>query len=129
MKKFMLLFAASLFLTSCHDKDEMYYWNHPDVLRQQLQQCIAHAPSQSGLSCEELQTIADMMQVFAYELQQQGPQKFGQKILALQQQIASQELNLKKAPNQTALEKEIEANKRQLAQRLAIVKQFESPEG
>ena len=127
MKKFLLLFATSLLLVSCHDKNEAYYWNHPEILHQKLQQCNSNASAQ-GLSCKTLRAIADRMQILAYELQQ-SPQGFGKKILALQEKIADQEFKLKKEANQKGLQEELEKDKEQLMQRIALVKQFESPEG
>lgn len=117
MKKFLLLFAASLLLAGCHEKDEAYYWNHPDALQQQLEQC---PDSAKEADCKELQAIAAKMQDLAYELQQ-GPQYFGKKILALQEKIARQE--------KTATRGQVDADKRLLWQMMAIVKKYESPEG
>lgn len=125
MKKFLLLFTASLLLAACHEKDEAWYWNHPDALRKQLEQC-AKQTARQGLSCTSLQAIAGKMQNFAWELQQ-SPQNFGKKILALQEKIALQEknINIKDKANSEALEKD----KQLLSQLLAVVKQYESPEG
>jgi hypothetical protein len=125
MEKYLLLICASFSLAACASQDEEYYRLHPQLLQQAVQACPVKKPSL--LSCEELSQIARSTHELAYQLQA-SPQAFGKSILELQQTLAKQEAELRKNPNQPALQSEIKKNKRNLAERLAIVKWLESPE-
>lgn len=117
-----LLFCG---LLSCSTQDEQYYLSHPKKLHEALNAC----PEQKGaMSCAELRKIATRLDTLAYQLQA-SPQGFGAKILALQEEIAKQEKELKDNKQSPELKASIEQNKQDLAQYLVIVKWLESPEG
>ncbi|STX51636.1 secreted endonuclease [Legionella busanensis] len=113
-----------LFLTSCMAHDEEYYRNNPRVLQATLKECPGKQPS---ISCDKLNDIAKDMNRFAFELQL-NPQRFGQKILSLQIQLAKTQNELEQNPKQSMLKEKIDQDKQELKTRLAIVKWLESPE-
>jgi hypothetical protein len=85
-----------------------YYLLHHEALQKAMAQCPKFSPK--NISCDELKNISLRANALAYELRE-DPQAFGNKILKLQQDASTTE------------------NKVQLAERLAIVKWLESPEG
>ncbi|MGQ3887712.1 hypothetical protein ACQUW5_01615 [Legionella sp. CNM-1927-20] len=113
-----------LFLTSCMAHDEEYYRNNPRALQAALKQCPNKQPS---IGCDKLNDIAEDMNRFAFELQL-NPQRFGQKILDLQMQLAKIQDELKQNPTKSALEDKIIEERQELKTRLAVVKWLESPE-
>lgn len=118
----MAFFAGNTYAA----RDAYYYSVHPKILQSALQHC---SEKQSiDTSCEQLKTIALSVNESAYQLRL-DPQAYGKKILLLQQVIAQQESALKNQSNQPELQLTLIENKRQLEQRLAIVKWLESPEG
>lgn len=114
--------VAAVGLVSCSVKEEQYYFSHPKEVQQALKSCPAQQPQ--GISCEQLQQIGERMNNLAYQLQS-NPQGFGSKILALQETIAKQEMEPKKASKTNA---SLIQNKHDLESYLAIVKWLESPE-
>ncbi|CEK10970.1 hypothetical protein [Legionella hackeliae] len=125
MGKALLLICASMLLSACTVEDENYYRRNPQVLQQALKNCPDKKPSH--ISCEQLATLAASVNELAYQLQM-NPQGFGKKILALQETLAKQRLELENNPNQPELKSLVEKNKQDLTQRLAIVRWLESPE-
>lgn len=121
-KCLVMALVAAIGLVSCSVKDEQYYFSHPKELQQALKSCPAQKPQ--GISCEKLKHIGERMNNLAYQLQS-NPQGFGSKILALQETIAKQEMESKRAPEINA---SLTQNKHDLASYLAIVKWLESPE-
>jgi hypothetical protein len=95
----------------------------------ELQKAIKACPNQQlqGLTCQQIEQISNHMSGLAYELQM-NPQAFGNKILALQQTIANQKIELKKNGANQELKKSLEDNQHDLADFLAVVKWLESPE-
>lgn len=90
---------------------ERYYNLHPDALQKAMAACPQKQPR--DISCEQLKAIALRVNNLAYQLRL-NPQEYGKEILALQEAIAKQENKI---------------NKRDLEERLAIVKWLESPKG
>jgi hypothetical protein len=124
MNKYLVVILIALGLTSCNMKNEQYYLSKPKELQKALKACPNQAPQ--GLSCQQLEQIGDRMNRLAYQLQS-NPQAFGNKILALQQTIAAQQLELKK--NRTKeLQASLAQNQHDLVDFLAVVKWLESPE-
>ncbi|OCH98792.1 hypothetical protein A8135_10850 [Legionella jamestowniensis] len=124
-KAFLLLIGASLFLTACTVQDESYYRRNPQMLQQAIKDCPNKKPQQ--MTCEQLTVLAKSINQLAYQLQM-NPQGFGKIILALQETLAKQQAELKNNPNQPGLRASIEKTKRELEERLAIVRWLESPE-
>ncbi len=115
-----LFMAFTLLLFSCSTENELYYQTHPQELQTALKGCA----QSSHLNCQQLRTIAITTNQMAMQLQS-NPQAFGKKILALQESIAKQALQVKTNPE---LKTSLEKNRLLLAQYLAIVKWLESPE-
>ncbi|MCL9685822.1 lipoprotein [Legionella maioricensis] len=126
MNKYLVVILIALGLTSCNVKNEQYYLSKPKELQKALKACPNQAPQ--GLSCQQLEQIGDRMNRLAYQLQS-NPQAFGNKILALQQTIASQQLELKKNSTNKELQASLAQNQHDLVDFLAVVKWLESPEG
>ena len=126
MIRYITLAIISLWMTACAAHDSYYYSLHPKLLQQALQACPAKQPS--NISCDELKNIALHINESAYQLRL-DPQGYGKKILLLQQTIAQQESALQEKSNQPDLQSSLKENKRNLQERLAIVKWLESPEG
>lgn len=126
MNKYLLLIFMMTGLCSCTMKDEQYYRNHPKELQKIIEQCN----KQQSVSerCEQMKSLAIRMNGLAYQLQL-SPQSFGNKILLLQQTIATQVEQLKKEGPHIDIKKHLEQNQRQLVDLLAVVKWLESPEG
>ncbi|KTC78401.1 hypothetical protein [Legionella brunensis] len=125
MRKCLFLICLSILSTACSAQDEAYYRQNPQALQQAVKNCPNKKPTQ--ISCEQLAILAESVNELAYQLQI-NPQAFGKKILALQETLAKQQIELKNNPNQPDLKNLIEENKKNLAERLAIVKWLESPE-
>ena len=124
MIKHFSLAILSLWSVASFAHDESYYSAHPKELQQAFNKCPEQQTTK--LSCEQLKAIALRLNTLAYELRL-DPQGYGQKILALQEEIAANELtsqhNMQANDSQSVLAK----NKKQLKERLAIVKWLESP--
>ena len=121
MVKLLLMSLAALQLVACSAPNAQYYRLNPQELPAATKKC-----QQTGFNnanCQELQGVALQINQMAYELQSR-PQGFGQKILALQQALATSQQNAQ-LPENALLIKKI---KQQLRQRLAIVKWLESPQ-
>lgn len=112
-------------LVSCNKKDEHYYQSNPKELQKAIQECPNKQPE--GATCSELSQVYNRMSKLAYELQL-SPQEFGNKILAKQQTIAKQKIELKNNKANAELNASLEQNKRDLADYLIVVKWLESPE-
>lgn len=125
MIKHVLLGVIVIFLVACTTKDEQYYRVNPKELQSALKQCPSQQPPQ--VSCEQLKVIASQVNELAYSLQV-SPQGFGNKIIALQVQLAQQRANLEKNPDKSDLRQSIASIQEELTNRLAIVKWLESPE-
>lgn len=127
MIKYIILIVMPLFVSSCSAAlDATFYSLHPKELQQALQQCPEKHPA--GVSCEQLNNLAMHANILVSELQY-DPQRFGKKILTLQEELAQYKAALNGNPEQTGLQASIEKNKVQLGERLAIVKWLESPRG
>ena len=125
MIKYILLLVASLWVAACAAHDERFYSLHPKALQQAIEKCPQQQPR--DISCEQLKNIASRVNESAYQLRV-NPQEYGQKILTLQEMIGKQEAALQKEANQPEIQSSLVENKRQLQDRLAIVKWLESPE-
>lgn len=123
MNKCLAALLVVLGLTSCLAKNEHYYQTHPNELQQALKACPERHPQ--GLTCEQMDALATRMNKLAYQLQM-SPQGFGQKILALQEAIANEQMQLT-AENNEKLQASLTEKKRDLADHLAVVRWFESP--
>lgn len=126
MNKCLAVVLALIGLTSCANKDNNYYRSHPKELQAAVKACPDQQPK--GLTCQQIGKIADRMNRLGYQLQV-NPQAFGGKILALQYNIAEQQLHLKKDANNAQLKASLDHNLHELAYLLAVVKWLESPEG
>lgn len=120
------LSLAFLLLCGCVAHDEQYYRTNPKILNETLKSCPAKQPAK--LSCAQLSAIAVEVNQLAYQLQM-SPQGFGQRILKMQQNLASLELQRRQNPQSQEHDAEIAKIKQQLTEYLAIVKWLESPEG
>jgi len=125
MNKYWLVLLVMLGVTACKPKDERYYQTNPLELQKALKACPDKEPE--GVSCLQIQVIARRLNALAYQLQI-NPQAFGGKILALQQTLAKQQEDYKKTGATQELKAEIERNRIELADLLAVVKWLESPE-
>ena len=124
MNKNLMLILVILGLTSCNTKDEAYYRTHPKELQTAINACPKQTPG--AITCQQLAALGDRMNRLGYQLQS-NPPGFGGKILALQETIAKQELEVIKDPDNTELAKNLEHNKKELIELLAVVKWLESP--
>jgi len=124
MNKCLIAIVAILGLTSCTVKDEHYYQVNPDKLQQAMQACPGQQPQ--GLNCEQIEALAKRMNSLAYQLQI-NPQGFGTKIMQLQQTIADLQNQLKNEKDNSALQANLDQNKQNLADHLAVVRWLESP--
>ena len=125
MLKIIVMCCAMLMLNACVAQDEQYYRLNPVALQKAIKSCPQKKPA--GLSCEKLEDLAVQVNQLAYELQR-NPQRFGQKILALQQELAKQHDALHQDSQQPELAERVKNNQQQLAEYLAIVRWLESPE-
>lgn len=126
MNKYLVVILIAFGLTSCNVKNEHYYLSNPKELQKAMKNCPNQHPQE--LSCEQIEQIAKRMNGLAYQLQS-NPQDFGNKILILQQTVASQQLELKKSDSSQELKDSLKQNEHDLADLLAVVKWLESPEG
>ncbi|MCP0913648.1 MULTISPECIES: hypothetical protein [Legionella] len=126
MARWIILMMMSFWMAACAARDEHYYTMHPKALQEAIKKCPEQASGQ--LSCKHLQKIALRTNNLALQLRS-DPQGYGKQILSLQETIAEQEMALQQNKNQPQLQKELESNKYQLKERLAVVKWLESPEG
>lgn len=125
MNKYLVILLI-LGLTSCiGTKDEQYYRSNPKELQNAMKSCPNKQPE--GLTCEHIEQLSNRMNSLAYQLQY-NPQGFGGKILALQEKIAKQQLELRKSGANPDIKDSLEQNKQDLADYLAVVKWLESPE-
>jgi hypothetical protein len=107
---------AIVLLQACQSQDVNYFRKHPQALFQAAEQC------EQGLfhlkvSCERIKKLALRFGELAVSLRQ-DPQLFGQRIMQLQRQCASE----------SSLEQQKSDCQNQLATHLAVVQWFESPE-
>ena len=123
--RYIILVIISFWMVACSAHDEHYYSLHPDALQQALKQCPGQQPKH--VSCEQLKTVALHVNDLANQLRA-NPQDYGKQILALQETVAKQETALQQNAKQPDLDAELNNNKQQLKERLAIVKWLESPE-
>lgn len=77
MNKCFVALLVILGLTSCSAKNEHYYKSHPNELQQAIKACPERQPQ--GMSCEQLEALANRMNKLAYQLQL-SPQGFGKKL-------------------------------------------------
>lgn len=125
MNKNLMLILVILGLTSCYAKDESYYRSHPKELQTAMNDCPLKKPQ--GLTCSQIEELGNRMHRLAYQLQS-NPPGFGKVILAMQETVAKQELELKQGSSTPEFLANLEKNKRELAEMLAVVKWLESPE-
>lgn len=121
----ILLIILTFWIAACSAHDEHYYRQHPNALQDALKKCDEQ--ESKALNCAQLREMALRMNELAYQLRG-DPQNYGKQILALQQTVATQELELEKNSNQPELQTLLNKNKAQLKERLAVVKWLESPE-
>ncbi|MCW8397734.1 hypothetical protein OQJ26_02895 [Legionella sp. PATHC038] len=124
MNKYLAVLFVILGVTSCSQDNEHYYKSHPNELQQAIKSCPQRQPR--GLTCDQLEALANRMNQLAYQLQL-SPQGFGKKILVLQETIAKQQNQLKTEATNANLQAELTKNKSDLTDHLAVVKWFESP--
>ncbi len=115
----------TLGLTACSEKNEQYYRSNPAELQKAIKECPQTQPT--GMNCEQIEQLGKRLNNLAYQLQF-SPQGFGNKILAIQQAIAKQKLELAADGAKPKLKAALEQNERDLADYLAVVKWLESPE-
>lgn len=125
MLKCILLLMVSLWVSACTADSAGYYRTHPQALQKALDQCPERSPR--NISCEELEKLVERLKQLATELRT-NPQGFGQKILELQQTIASESQALNQKADQPQLRAEHQKNQKELQLRLSVVKWLESPE-
>ncbi|KTD19520.1 hypothetical protein [Legionella israelensis] len=126
MKRHLIISLLALIMTACAVKDKQYYQAHPEELQKALMGCPNQSPRY--VSCSQLKSIALTFNELASQLQA-NPQKFGNKILELQQQIAQKKEQLKNNPeNKQEIQDALQKKQQELADRLIMVKLFESPE-
>jgi len=123
--KYCLILLLCLSMVGCTQKDSLYYWQHPKQLKQAKADCPRKKPS--GVSCDEITVIATKFKYLSSELKQ-NPQIFGQHIIALQQNIASLEKELRHKKDE-ALTAKLNQQKKNLSEYLAVVSYYESPKG
>ena len=119
--KYTLLVLIACWGIHCSAHDAQYYGLHPKDLQQAIAGCPGKQPR--DLSCDQLKDIAYTVNQLAYQLQL-NPQRYGQVILSLQEEIAKQELSSNPSTPSILKDKQLE-----LAARLAVVKWLESPNG
>ncbi|KTD34110.1 secreted endonuclease [Legionella moravica] len=125
MNKYLVMLFMIMGLTACSERGENYYRSNPKELQMAIKSCPNKQPE--GLTCEQIGQLGSRMNSLAYQLQL-NPQAFGNKILALQQTIAKQKLELNDAGTNSELKISLEQNEHDLADYLAVVKWLESPE-
>lgn len=125
MNQWLAIPIAMIIATMSMAFEEHYYKENPKALQKAMGQCPEKQPA--GIPCERLKVIAQQVNDSVHELQI-DPQKYGQRILALQELIAKQSISLKQDSNQSELRASLNENIQKLNERLAIVKWLESPE-
>lgn len=126
MNKYWMLILMALGLNSCHAENEQYYLSHPKELQSAIKNCPNEHPKE--LSCKDVELLGQRLGRLGYELQA-NPQAFGHKILVLQQTIAQQQDQLKQNTTDQSLSLSLKEHLKELADRMAVVKWLESPEG
>lgn len=121
----IIIITLTFWIAACSAHDEHYYSQNPNALQEALKNCD-EKPGK-GLNCIQLRDMAMRMNDFASQLRE-DPQGYGKQILALQEKIATQESEIEKSADQPALKTQLADNKKQLSERLAVVKWLESPE-
>lgn len=124
MIKYIILMLMPAWALACFTHDKAYYCTHIESLQKALHQCPERKPS--DMTCEQLQTLASRINVLSDELRS-DPQAFGQKILALQENIDASAALLKVNANQPELLASLKKNQSQLQECLGVVKWLESP--
>lgn len=110
-------------LGSCSiTKNKQYYRMHP----KELQQALVDCQNKESKQCIQLRQLGQHLQTLVQELQH-SPQGFGQRILALQQTIATKEQEVRNDKNNVQLEHSLAQLKEELSDELAVVKWLESP--
>ena len=79
------------------------------------------------MNCDQLAKLANEMNVLAYQLQS-NPQEFGNTVLKAQEKLAQLEQQLSQNKNQPGLRTQVQQQKQQVTEYLAVVKWLESPE-
>lgn len=125
MARYLILVTMAFALCGCQPHDLNYYRLHPEQLKQAINHCPERSPSM--VSCAQLEEAAVDVNRLVYLLQS-NPQQFGQKILHLQETLASQQAALKTEPQAASLQKQVIQSQQQLAEHLAIINWLESPE-
>jgi hypothetical protein len=125
MNKYLVVILMVFGLSSCNDKNEHYYMSNPKELEKAIKACPNQKPP--GLNCDQVEQIGKRMNSLAYQLQS-NPPGFGNKILALQQTIAQQKIELKANGSNEELKSSLQQNQKDLNEFLAVVKWLESPE-
>ena len=125
MFRLLIVGLVVTLLSACQTRDEHFYRVNPKALQEAIENCPAEQPS--GLTCDQINVIVNEVNLLATELHR-NRQAFGQKIIALQTELANLQLELKKSPGKAEIVKSIDSINLQLAMRLAIVKWLESPE-
>lgn len=126
MLRYVVMACAMFMLNSCAAHDERYYRLNPPELIQVMKACPEKQPRY--LSCDELRPVFEEVSQMAYQLQI-NPQRFGYRILNLQQELGKQQTLLAQNPNQPQLAATIEKKQRELSELMAIVRWLEAPEG
>lgn len=90
MNKSLAVLFVILGLTSCSAKNEHYYRTHPNELQQAIKACPNRQPA--GLTCEQLESLANRMNKLAYQLQL-SPQGFGKKLWLCKRQLLKNKHN------------------------------------
>ena len=105
----VLIFAAFFYGSVSEAHDLNFYKVHPKLLQEVIKACPAKNPP--DVSCEQLKNAALRINELSYQLRS-DPQGYGKKILSLQEHV-----------------NDLNDNKQELQEYLAIVKWLESPEG
>ena len=126
MRYFRVLVVGGLFLlAACSEDNAQYYRSHPKELQEVIKNCPDVHPKH--INCDELAVVAQKVNFLAYQLQR-DPQEFGNKILIAQEKLARHEALLKKDKTKSSLFSQIQQEKQQIVEYLAVVKWLESPE-
>lgn len=122
--RYGIFFILCVLVSDLFATDLIWYASHPDVMNKALAQCPQNPPQ--GLTCEALQGLAVDMRALMYALQT-DPLEYGHQVMVLQADI----VNLtERQTNKTTphLAQVLSEKKRQLSERLAMIKLLESPE-
>jgi hypothetical protein len=124
MIKYITILMFSICLSSCSEHNENYYLKHPSSMQQALDKCPEQSPL--SMSCEQLANTAYRINTYVIKLRS-NPQQFGKEILILQEKIAEQDKSLQDNYDQPELKESLRADKKELRQRMAVVRWLESP--